>query len=64
MTKTTVRLPESLGRALEREAAEDGVPVAQFIRDSVLLRIGYRAGERGDGKEVLELFERVKQESP
>ena len=64
MTKTTVRLPESLGEAVEREADEDGVSVAQFIRDSLLLRLGYRAGKRGDVDEILQLLERVKRESP
>lgn len=57
-------LPESLWELIETAAAEDGVSAAQFIRDSTLLRIGYRHGEKATGAEIREMFEKVRDESP
>jgi hypothetical protein len=48
MRATTVRFSEDLWQLLELEAERDGVSAAQFVRDSTLLRIGSRAGRRGD----------------
>jgi len=45
---TTVRFGEHLWDLLEQEASREGVSVAQFVRDSAMLRIGYLAGRRGD----------------
>lgn len=63
MQKHTIRWPPYLIDLLRREAAIDGVDVATFVRDSVLLRIGYRAGARGESKETVEMFERIVRES-
>lgn len=47
---TTVRFGEGLWNLLEEEASREGVSVAQFVRDSAMLRIGYLAGRRGDAE--------------
>ena len=48
MHQTTVRFSADLWAALERESAELGVSVAQFVRESALARLMYAAGRRGD----------------
>jgi hypothetical protein len=48
MHQTTVRFGSDLWEALEREAGELGVSVAQYVRDAALLRLGFDAGRRGD----------------
>ena len=48
MHQTTVRFGADLWEALERESQELGVSVAQYVRDSAMLRLGYDAGRRGD----------------
>ena len=47
MRATTVRFGEDLWTLLEREAAEQGVSAAQFVRDAAILRLAHLAGERG-----------------
>jgi hypothetical protein len=48
MHQTTVRFGGDLWEALERECAELGVSVAQYVRESALARLMYSAGRRGD----------------
>ncbi|WP_205697873.1 GAF domain-containing protein [Conexibacter sp. SYSU D00693] len=48
MHVTTVRFSDELWEQLEREAAREGVSVAQFVRDAALLRVATMAGRRGD----------------
>ena len=48
MHQTTVRFGPDLWVELEQEARLAGVTAAQFIRDSVLMRLAYVAGRRGD----------------
>jgi hypothetical protein len=48
MHQTTVRFGPDLWAALERESAEVGVSIAQFVRDSALARLMYLAGQRHD----------------
>ena len=45
---TTVRMSEDLWELLEEEAARQGTSVAHLVRDSVLLRLGHLAAQRGD----------------
>ncbi len=47
MRATTVRFGEDLWQLLEREAAEQGVSAAQFVRDAAILRLAHLAGDRG-----------------
>ena len=47
MRATTVRFGEDLWKLLEREAAEQGVSSAQFVRDAAILRLAHLAGDRG-----------------
>ena len=49
MKSTTVRFGPDLWRLLEREAANAGVPVSQFIRDAALARAVAIAAARGEG---------------
>jgi hypothetical protein len=51
--KTTVRFTDELWTLLEREAEEQGVSVAQLVRDAALFRIAYRTGAR-DAVESME----------
>lgn len=48
MRATTVRFDESLWGMLEREAREQGVSAAQFVRDAAILRVASVATQRGD----------------
>ena len=48
MRATTVRFDESLWAMLEREAREQGVSAAQFVRDAAILRVASVATQRGD----------------
>lgn len=47
MRATTVRFGEDLWSLLEREADEQGVSAAQFVRDAAILRLAHLASERG-----------------
>ena len=46
MRATTVRFGEDLWALLEREAAEQGVSAAQFVRDAAILRLAHLAADR------------------
>ena len=48
MHQTTIRFGSDLWGALERECAELGVSVAQYLREAALARLMYAAGRRGD----------------
>jgi hypothetical protein len=48
MHQTTVRFGPDLWEALERECADLGVSVAQYVRESALARLMYSAGRRGN----------------
>ena len=48
MHATTVRFSDDLWDLLAREAAEQGVSVAQFVRDAALLRVATVMARRGD----------------
>ena len=48
MHQTTIRFGSDLWEALERECAELGVSVAQYLREAALARLMYAAGRRGD----------------
>ena len=48
MRATTVRFGEDLWALLEREATEQGVSAAQFVRDAAILRLAHVAAERGE----------------
>jgi hypothetical protein len=46
MRATTIRFPNDLWEQLEREAATQGISVAQYVRDAALYRLAYSAGAR------------------
>ena len=46
MHQTTVRFSSELWGMLEVEAAHAGVSVAHYVRDSVLARLAFAAGQR------------------
>ena len=48
MRATTVRFDDSLWGMLEREARNQGVSSAQFVRDAAILRVAAVAAQRGD----------------
>lgn len=48
MHASTVRFGDDLWAEVEREAAREGVSVAQFVRDAALLRVATLAARRGD----------------
>jgi hypothetical protein len=48
MHQTTVRFGSDLWEALERESAEAGISIAQYVREATLTRLVYAAGRRGD----------------
>jgi hypothetical protein len=50
MRATTVRFSESLWTLVEREAQQEGVSAAQYIRDATILRTAYAMGRRGDAE--------------
>jgi GAF domain-containing protein len=47
MRATTVRFGDDLWGLLERQAAEQGVSSAQFVRDAAILRLAHLAADRG-----------------
>ena len=48
MHATTVRFTDDLWELLEREAAAQGISVAQFVRDAALMRVATVMSKRGD----------------
>jgi hypothetical protein len=48
MHQTTLRFAPDLWETVSREAVSTGVSVAQYVREAVLIRIVYEAGQRGD----------------
>jgi hypothetical protein len=48
MRATTIRFTPELWELLEQEAAQEGVSVAQYVRDASLFRVAYAAGSRGE----------------
>jgi hypothetical protein len=48
MHQTTVRFGPDLWGEIEVEARRAGVSVAQYVRDSALLRVAYTRGRDGD----------------
>jgi hypothetical protein len=46
MRATTIRFPSDLWDQLERAAREEGISVAQYVRDAALYRVAYSAGAR------------------
>ncbi len=48
MHATTVRFTDDLWEFVEREAAAQGVSVAQFVRDAALMRVATVMSKRGD----------------
>lgn len=59
MKRTSIRVPENLYTVIEAEAERDGISVSQWMRESALLRVAYRMGERGVGNEVRYLVEEM-----
>ena len=55
MRATTVRFSEDLWELLEREAAEQGISTAQFVRDAAIMRLGVLSARRGDAEATLTL---------
>lgn len=55
MHATTVRFTDDLWELLEREAAAQGISVAQFVRDAALMRVAIVMSKRGaaDGDATL-----------
>jgi hypothetical protein len=49
MRATTIRFPTDLWEQLERAAREEGISVAQYVRDAALYRVAYSAGAREAG---------------
>jgi hypothetical protein len=48
MHQTTVRFGPDLWEEIEVEAERAGVSVAQYVRDSALMRVAYTRGREGD----------------
>lgn len=46
MRATTIRFPADLWEQLERAARDEGISVAQYVRDAALYRVAYSAGAR------------------
>jgi len=44
MRATTIRFPNDLWDQLEREAKQQGISVAQYVRDAALYRVAFSAG--------------------
>ena len=57
MRATTVRFGEDLWALLEREAAEQGVSSAQFVRDAAILRLAHLAAGRDEPETRLSIEE-------
>lgn len=57
MRATTVRFRDDLWDLLEAEAAEQGTSAAQFVRDAVILRLGFLSAQRGDRQAAITLEE-------
>src|ERR1700754_3072342 len=55
MHATTVRFSDDLWTLLEREASEQGISTAQFVRDAAMMRLGTLSGSRGDTHATLNL---------
>ena len=55
MRATTVRFRDDLWDLLEAEAAGQGTSAAQFVRDAVILRLGYLSAQRGDSGATITL---------
>jgi hypothetical protein len=49
MRATTIRFPNDLWEQLEREAAKQGISVAQYVRDAALYRVAFSAGAASEG---------------
>lgn len=47
MKVQSIRFSDELWRLIQQEAELEGVSASQFIRETVIFRIGYRLGERG-----------------
>jgi hypothetical protein len=55
MKVQSIRFSDELWRLIQQEAELEGVSASQFIRETLMFRIGYRLGERGaDLHEVAE----------
>lgn len=50
-----LRVTEALHRATHAAAKREGVSASQYVRDAVLYRLAYEAGERGDHEEMRRL---------
>jgi len=50
MRATVVRFGPELYEEMQAEAAQNGVSVAQFVREAVVARMAYTAGRRNDGE--------------
>jgi hypothetical protein len=48
MRQTTIRFSEAVWQILCREAEEQGVSVAEYVREAAFVRAAYAAAERGD----------------
>jgi hypothetical protein len=48
MHQTTVRFGPDLWHEIEVEAERAGVSVAQYVRDSAMMRVAYTRGREGD----------------
>ncbi len=48
MRRISIRLPDGLAAALEREARRRGVPVSQVAREAIEARLGLTRGARRD----------------
>jgi hypothetical protein len=48
MHQTTVRFGPDLWQDIEIEAERAGVSVAQYVRDSAMMRVAYTRGREGD----------------
>jgi hypothetical protein len=48
MHQTTVRFGPDLWQDIEVEAERAGVSVAQYVRDSAMMRVAYTRGREGD----------------
>ena len=66
MRATVVRFGPELYEEMQAEAAQNGVSVAQFVREAVVARMAYTAGRRNDdeyGRAARQAAERLRAES-